>query len=267
VQSSSPPTPLPAKDLPVKQVAKAPSVAATAETYDSPQAQTTSLPDQPNPADEDDESIEVIEWESVSKPKKVREAKETKSSKKKKEKEKISGGGWIVNGNQAESIATGSNGMSRPDEGSKGRTKVDDGEWHEAHNGRKVGKKYKGKGGITVTSVRKLNPRPCHTCVTSPFPPLALTCVCGLGLIKSGIISPRGDVKPAMDVTTRTNIVRRGVPLASAAGTRADCRTLRQPGRRAEPTGQGDHLSAREEQPVYVQSSRNPRLDVAEVCR
>ena len=35
-------------------------------------------------------------------------------------------------------------------------------DWIEA-GGRKVGKKYKGKGGIAVISVRNLKPRPCHT--------------------------------------------------------------------------------------------------------
>lgn len=85
------------------------------------------------------DSVEVIEWESVNRPtgkavkKPVR--KETSSAKR-------------------ESGEKAFSGMKIE--------KVDADEWVEAGKA-KVGKRWKGKGGKQVTSVRTLNPRPCHT--------------------------------------------------------------------------------------------------------
>ena len=79
-----------------------------------------------------EDSVEVIEWEAVAKPAKKKEKEKAEKIKKVKKEKK-----------------------------DKGHLDRDD-DWHEAGN-RKVGKKYKGKGGVAVTSVRNLKPRPCHT--------------------------------------------------------------------------------------------------------
>ena len=83
---------------------------------------------------ETDDSVEVIEWEAVPKPVKEKKEKFDKPPGKK-----------------------GKNGTKPTDKG--------DNEWHEAGGNKKLGKKYKGKGGLAVTSVRNLKPRPCHTSV------------------------------------------------------------------------------------------------------
>ena len=88
------------------------------------------------------DSVEVIEWESVNKPSRTT----GKAAKKPLRKETSSA--------KQESGEKALSGMKLD--------KVDADEWVEAGKA-KVGKRWKGKGGKQVTSVRTLNPRPCHT--------------------------------------------------------------------------------------------------------
>ena len=94
----------------------------------------------------DEDSIEVIEWDSAALTKKDRTDKADKVNRKgRKEREKAK---KLEEKTAAAAAVLAS--VTANDE------------WIEA-GGRKVGKKYKGKGGIAVISVRNLKPRPCHT--------------------------------------------------------------------------------------------------------
>jgi len=92
-----------------------------------------------------EDSVEVIEWETATPTNKKDKHEKNVNRKGKKEREKAK---KLEEKTAAAAAALAS--VTANDE------------WIEA-GGRKVGKKYKGKGGIAVISVRNLKPRPCHT--------------------------------------------------------------------------------------------------------
>jgi hypothetical protein len=121
------------------QSVPAPSAATKRDVPDQAQSPVSeaSVPSLVPTKSSSEDSVEVIEWENVNKP-----MKKDKSVKKQQRKDK------------REAVVT----TARRENAEK----ADGDEWVEAGKA-KVGKRWKGKGGKQVSSVRTLNPRPCHT--------------------------------------------------------------------------------------------------------